>query len=66
MDMEFVRPADVSWLQIPDRQVLATRAVSWSTGGSPTQWGGAFAKVPQRVPMLDWPSALFDDETSIH
>jgi hypothetical protein len=65
MEMEFVRLANVSWLQIPDRQVLAMRAVALSADRSPPRWGSS-ADILRPVPILDWPATLFDDETHIH
>jgi hypothetical protein len=66
MDMEIMRLANVSPLQAPDRCARVLRTVAWSANGSLTQWGRAAPTAPQRVPDLDWPRSLFDDEVSFH
>ena len=62
MDMEIVRLANTSWLQVPDRLASIVRAVSRSSDGPQARSGGSAAEILLRVPMLDWPSTLFDDE----
>jgi hypothetical protein len=66
MEMETVRLANVSWFSIPDRQVLALRAAWSSWNGSRGQTGVASDNEPRRLPILDWPAALFDDEMFCH
>jgi len=62
MEMEIARLANVSWLHIPDRQVLAMRTASLSCNSA----SRFSAEVQEPVPMLDWPSTLFDDEVLVH
>jgi hypothetical protein len=61
MDMEITRLATVSWLPIPDRHVFAIRAGLLSPDCSRAESSRPLAKVPQHVPMLDWPRTLFED-----
>jgi hypothetical protein len=66
MNMEIARLTNVSWLQIPDWRLLALRALSprvaprvQSRGDQPRT---SSDPMPQRLPVLDWPPDLFDDE----
>ena len=61
MSMEITRLASVSWLRRPDRQFLVMRAALLALRSqSPAPSGNA----TQRLPELDWPQALFADETA--
>jgi hypothetical protein len=60
MNMEIARPANVSWLQVPGRQVLTVRTALSSMDGWPA------VRASQPVPMLDWPSDLFEGASIDH
>lgn len=66
MDMQCVRAANDYWFQVPDRQALALRSVVRLPNGSPSRSGDGCAAVVQPVPMLDWPTTLFDDVIVFH
>jgi hypothetical protein len=61
MDMEMVKLADVSWFQAPRPQVFVMWTVPQASSDSPAKSRGSFVDYPQRVPVLNWPAALFDD-----
>jgi hypothetical protein len=62
MDTLTLRLANVSWIPISDRQVFVLRAVWLSRGETRAPPGTSNDNELQRVPMLDWPATLFDDE----
>jgi hypothetical protein len=62
MGMEIARLSNASWFQIPDWQVVAIRAVWSSMDCSRLPSNTPTGAVPQRLPALDWPPALFEDE----
>jgi hypothetical protein len=70
MNMEIVRLVNASrlgagpWRGISDRQVMALRTI-WSSDASATAYSDTNDETePRRVPLLDWPEDLFDDEIS--
>jgi hypothetical protein len=62
MDMEIVRLANASWLQITDWQVLALRAVGLPPDGSRCRPATTAGSLTQHLPTLDWPADLFENE----
>jgi hypothetical protein len=66
MDMEIARLTNVYWLQIPDRQVVAMRTAWLHPDRSQLQSVMSSEEDPRRVPMLDWPATLFQDESLDH
>jgi hypothetical protein len=62
MDMQIARLVNLSWLQVPERQNFAMRAILLSSLRSPAPLDGPSAAAPQRVPALSWPANLFSDE----
>jgi hypothetical protein len=64
MDMKTARLANAFWLSISDRQVVALRTAWLSRDGSPAPLNASAANEPRRLPMLDWPESLFDNEIS--
>jgi hypothetical protein len=66
MNMEIMRAANVVWLRVPDRQILAMRAVAWPADGRPALPGNVPAVTPQPLPMLDWPPTLFANTRRDH
>jgi hypothetical protein len=62
MNMQTARLANVAWLSISDGQAFALRA-AWFPANDARPWAGIrFDAEPQRLPMLDWPQNLFEDE----
>ncbi|MEA2774490.1 MAG: hypothetical protein QOD93_7452 [Acetobacteraceae bacterium] len=64
MDMKTARLANAFWLSISDRQVVALRTAWLSRDGSAARPDASAANEPRRLPMLDWPESLFDNEIS--
>jgi hypothetical protein len=62
MDMEIVRLANASWLQITDWQVFAMRAVGLPLDGSRSRPATTAGSLTQHLPPLDWPPDLFGNE----
>lgn len=62
MDMEIARLANVSRLQMTDRHVIAIRAALFPRGGARIQPRMEL----RRLPILDWPPTLFQDQDACH
>jgi hypothetical protein len=66
MEIEISQPTKISWLQFPNRQIVALRSAFARPDRSRTQWARSAAENPLPIPMLDWPSSLFRDEVLDH
>ena len=66
MDMPIARLAATVWRQITDLRGFAMRTVWLFAHGSRNRPGSPFNSGPQRLPPLDWPPDLFDDELLCH
>jgi hypothetical protein len=66
MDTEHIGAVSDSWLRVSDGQILAMPAATWFRNGMAAQAIAAAAKLPQPVPMLNWPPTLFDDVRRHH
>jgi hypothetical protein len=66
MDMEIARLANTSWPQISDWQIFLMRTLRLSRDGSRTQPETPTETEPRQLPLLDWPSTLFEDVQACH
>ena len=63
MNMEIARLTNASWLQVPDRRIAAMQAMSLRANDRRGQPSRPLAELKEPVPMLDWPTDLFRDES---
>lgn len=61
MDMGILTAPNDVWLQFSDRQRLETPPADWPNYGISAQARAPAANLPQRLPMLNWPTTLFED-----
>ncbi len=66
MIMEIARLGNVSWLPIAERQAFVMRAALLSWDGGPDRGLTSPGDARDRLPELDWPATLFEDEPSCH
>ena len=66
MDMEIVRLANASWLQMSDWQAFLARTLRLPQDDVPTRPDVADGIMPRQLPSLDWPPSLFDDVHVFH
>ena len=66
MDTQSMTMVTDPWLQVLDRELFALPAAAWFRDRMFAQAHASAAKLPQPVPMLNWPPTLFDDVVLHH
>ncbi len=62
MDLEIARLANVSRLLMTDRQMIAIRSALFTHSNARIEPGVGLDAKSRHLPMLDWPTTLFQDE----